>query len=184
MKYSQIAIKIERYMERFVRWKWDNWDMVGLGQRFIGTWNRIYWHWRLGRFGWGSCIYPHVVIYSPRMVKIGKRVNIVEFVHIWGAGGVEIGDNTMIASHVVITSQTHDKYAPIFRDSNILKPVKIGNNCWVGAGAVILPGTTIGDGSIIGAGAVVTKNVLPRCVAAGVPAKVIERLPRRYKMIC
>ena len=51
--------------------------------------------------------------------------------------------------------------------------VTIGRNCYIGAGAIILPGVTIGDNSIIGAGAVVTKSIPPGSVAMGVPAKVV-----------
>lgn len=54
------------------------------------------------------------------------------------------------------------------------QPVEIGNNVWIGVGATILKGVTIGDGAIIAAGSVVTKDIPARCLAAGVPAKVIK----------
>ena len=52
--------------------------------------------------------------------------------------------------------------------------MKICNNCWIGAGAIILNGVTIGDGAIVGAGAVVTKDVEPYTVVAGNPARKIK----------
>ena len=107
-------------------------------------------------------------------VKIGHRVSIAAFVHIWGQGGVEIGDDTLIASHVAITSLTHDTIAPLFSESLISKPVIIGRNVWIGSHATILPGIQIGDGAIIGAGAVVTKDVPENTIVVGVPAKVIK----------
>ncbi|MFB6363167.1 acyltransferase [Paenibacillus elgii] len=55
-------------------------------------------------------------------------------------------------------------------------PVTIGNNVWIGCKAVILKGVSIGDGAVIAAGSVVTKDIPPRCVAAGVPAKVIKEI--------
>ncbi|HUJ79555.1 MAG TPA: acyltransferase [Nitrospiria bacterium] len=134
-----------------------------------------YWRNRLGAFGDGSHIYPHVVIHAPEKVRLGSRVNIAEFVHIWGGGGVEIGNNAIIASHVVITSQTHDTHAAIYRDSQKMMPVYIGAGSWIGAGAIILPGVRIGDEAIVGAQSVVTSDVAPRSVVAGIPARKIER---------
>lgn len=52
--------------------------------------------------------------------------------------------------------------------------VRIGDKVWIATNAMILPGVTIGDGAIVAAGAVVTKDVPPRCMVAGVPAKVIK----------
>ena len=60
-----------------------------------------------------------------------------------------------------------------------MKPVKIGDNCWIGSGAIIFPGVEIGDGSIIGAQTVVTKNVPPNSVFIGIPGKVIENLKNK-----
>ncbi|XVQ90196.1 DapH/DapD/GlmU-related protein [Microbispora siamensis] len=56
------------------------------------------------------------------------------------------------------------------------EPITIGDNVWIGGGAIILPGVTIGENSVIGAGAVVTKDVGPNVVAVGNPARVIRRL--------
>ena len=55
-------------------------------------------------------------------------------------------------------------------------PVKIGNGCWIGGGAIILPGVTIGDGSVIGAGSVVTKDIPANCVAVGNPCRAIRQI--------
>ena len=56
------------------------------------------------------------------------------------------------------------------------EPIKIGNNVWIGAGAIILPGITVGDDAIVGAGAVVTHDVEPRTIVVGNPAKILRRL--------
>lgn len=56
--------------------------------------------------------------------------------------------------------------------------VRIGNDCWIGAGAIILNGITIGDGSVVGAGAVVTKDVEPYSVVVGNPAHKIKDIPK------
>lgn len=133
---------------------------------------------KLAYIGRDVHIYPYVIIHSPEKVKIGNSVSIAEFVHMWGGGGIEIGDNVMIASHTIITSLTHDTNALIYRETLIKKKVTIGNNVWIGAGSIILPGVTIGDGAIIGAGSVVTKDVPPYTIVAGVPARPIRTLKR------
>ena len=61
----------------------------------------------------------------------------------------------------------------------ITKPIKIGNDVWVGGGAIILPGVTVGDGCTIGAGSVVTKNVEAFTVVAGNTARVVSHLPQK-----
>lgn len=111
-----------------------------------------------------------VAINNADHLRVGHRVSINAFVHIWALGGVTIGDDTLIASHVAITSLTHDPRAELFSASSQSRPVVIGRNVWIGTHAVVLPGVTIGDGAIIGAGAVVTKDVAPRSVVVGVPA--------------
>lgn len=119
-----------------------------------------------------------ICIEGANKVKIGHRVSMAAFVHIWGQGGVEIGDDTLIASHVSITSLTHDTTALLFSKSLISKSIFIGRNVWIGSHATILPGIQVGDGAIIGAGAVVTKDVPENTIVVGVPAKVIKnRLP-------
>ena len=111
---------------------------------------------------------------------IGENVTLNDFVLIWGTGSVTIGDHSMIASHTVITSQTHDVGAlgagKLYRETNICRPVFIGRNVWIGSSVTILPGVTIGDNAIVGAGAVVSKDVEPNTLVAGVPARQLRIL--------
>lgn len=111
---------------------------------------RALWSARFGHMGEGVYIYPYVIVHNPKQVCIGHRVAIAEFVHIWGRGGVVIGSDSMIASHCVITSQTHSINGDLYKHTLECKPVVIGENVWVGAGSVILPRVTIGNNSVIG----------------------------------
>jgi acetyltransferase-like isoleucine patch superfamily enzyme len=108
-------------------------------------------------------------------VVIHQNVFIGEYVVIYGHGGVEIGENTLIAMHTCIVSSNHtvpDKNTLIRSQPDILLPVKIGKDVWIGAGVKVLGGVNIGDGCVIGAGAVVTKDMPAYSIATGVPAKV------------
>ena len=115
-----------------------------------------------------------VVVNGADKLRVGDKVSINAFVHIWAQGGVSIGDSTLIASHVAITSLTHDKDSAVYAESLVAKPVAIGRNVWIGTHAVVLPGVTIGDGAVVAAGAVVTRDVSPGDVVAGVPAASVR----------
>lgn len=113
-------------------------------------------------------------------VRVGNRVSMAAYVHIWGEGGVFIGDEVMIGSHTAIVSNTHDPHVDRMWNVQVLAPVRIEDNVWIGCHCIILPGVTIGTGSIIGAGSVVTRDVPPYHIAYGVPARA---KPREVKQI-
>lgn len=137
----------------------------------IQGWARVFrearWKARLAALGDGTNIYPWVEIHNLDRVRIGARCAIAEFVHMWGGGGIRIGNDVLIASHGIITSLTHDKNAACFRETTLRAPVVIGDNVWIGAGAIILPGVTVGAGSIVAAGAVVTRDGSGQCCGGG-----------------
>lgn len=118
-----------------------------------------------------------VIINGADHLTVGSDVSINAFVHVWAQGGITIGDSTLIASHVTLTSLSHGTDSARYADSLVSKPVKIGRNVWIGAHAVVLPGVEIGDNAVIGAGAVVNRDVAAGDVVAGVPAISI-RTPR------
>ena len=90
---------------------------------------------------------------------------------------IYVGDYTMIAPNVVIATAGHP-ILPELREKayQYNMPVHIGRNCWIGAGALIMPGVTIGDNSVIGAGSVVTKDIPANVVAVGNPCKVMREI--------
>lgn len=90
-------------------------------------------------------------------------------------GEIFVGDGTMFGPNVTVATAGHPIDPPLREKCyqyNIT--VKIGKNCWIGAGAIILPGITIGDNSVIGAGSVVTKDIPANSVAVGNPCRVIR----------
>ena len=118
---------------------------------------------------------PFYANWAGRNVHVGDNVyanfnlTLVDDAHIY------IGERTMIAPNVTITTATHP-VSPRLRARGIQynKDVHIGRNVWIGAGAIVLPGVTIGDNSVIGAGAVVNKDIPANVVAAGVPCRVLR----------
>ena len=90
---------------------------------------------------------------------------------------IYVGDHTMIGPNVTLATAAHP-IAPKLREKGYQYnlPIKIGKNCWIGAGAVVLPGVSIGDGSIIGAGSVVTKDIPAGVVAVGNPCRVLREI--------
>lgn len=88
---------------------------------------------------------------------------------------IEIGDNCMFAPNVQLYTATHPLH-PVKRNSGLdyAKPIKIGNNVWLGGGVIVTPGVTLGDNVVVGAGSVVTKSFPDNVVIAGNPARIIK----------
>ena len=122
-----------------------------------------------------SIINTPVKAVVPQNVKIGKNVTIMNNVLFMAAGGIEIGDNSMVAAYAKIISNDHDPYD---LPTVTCLPVKIGNYVWIGAGAIILNGVTIGDHAIVGGGSVVNKDVPPYAIVVGSPAKIVKYLDK------
>lgn len=94
-------------------------------------------------------------------------------------GPVTIGSHVNLAQGITITALNHnfkDKTQRIDDQGVSTSPVIIGDDIWIGANAVVLPGVSIGNHSVVAAGAVVTKDVPPHSLVAGVPAKIIKEI--------
>lgn len=110
-------------------------------------------------------------------VHFGKNIyanynlTLVDDTHIY------VGDYTMFGPNVTIASAAHP-IDPKLREElyQYNRPVHIGRNCWIGAGAVVVPGVTIGDNTVIGAGSVVTKDIPANVVAVGNPCRVLREI--------
>lgn len=90
---------------------------------------------------------------------------------------VTIGKNCMIAPNVAIYSATHPvRASERYNGVELGLPVTIGDNCWIGGGAIINPGVTLGNNVVVASGAVVTKSFGDNVLIGGVPAKIIKKL--------
>ncbi len=104
------------------------------------------------------------------------NLTIVDDTHVY------VGDYTMFGPNVIIASAAHP-IDPDLREKvyQYNLPVHIGRNCWIGAGAIIVPGVTIGDNTVIGAGSVVTKDIPANVVAVGNPCRVMREINEHDK---
>ncbi len=82
----------------------------------------------------------------------------------------------MTEKEKMLTGELYDANYNIELEKEYAKPIKIGNNVWIGGNVVVLPGVTIGDNTVIGAGSIVVKDIPANVVAVGNPCKVIKEL--------
>lgn len=110
-------------------------------------------------------------VHFGKYVYANFNLTMVDDTHIY------VGDYTMLGPNVTIVSAGHP-ILPELREKGYQynMPVHIGKNCWIGAGAVILPGVTIGDNTVIGAGSIVTKDIPENVVAVGNPCRVLREI--------
>lgn len=126
---------------------------------------------------------PFHANWGGRHVHLGKNVyanfnlTLVDDTHIY------VGDYTMFGPNVTVCTAAHP-VLPELREKGLQynAPVRIGHNCWIGAGAIILPGVTVGDNSVIGAGSVVTKDVPANVVAVGNPCRVLRPIEEKDRL--
>ena len=120
---------------------------------------------------------PFHANWAGKNVHFGKGVycnfnlTLVDDTHIY------VGDYTMFAPGVIVATAAHP-ILPELRERvcQYNMPVHIGRNCWIGAGAIIMPGVTVGDNTVIGAGSLVTKDIPANVVAYGSPCRVIREI--------
>ena len=182
------------------KWRWY--------ERNSLPWNRALIHWefmrreafvrwpvhgnvlealRQGRLevGAGALLEPDVWITAPgeSRVRIGAGTFLNLGVMVAAERLVEIGDHCMLANGCFVSDSSHryeDLEEPItWQGFQSKGPTRIGDNCWLGAHAVVTSGVTIGERCVVGANSVVTGDIEPFSVATGAPARVIRRIEHR-----
>lgn len=110
-------------------------------------------------------------------LEIGERTFVNYGTSISVSESVRVGARCQIGTFCIILDNSFHHLEPERRDERPpSEPVVIGDDVWLGARVTVLPGVTIGSGSVVGAGSVVTRDVPPRTLVAGVPAKVVREL--------
>jgi acetyltransferase-like isoleucine patch superfamily enzyme len=119
--------------------------------------------------------YDHFWTPGPSIV-IGDRVFVGNHVEFNIQGRIEIGDDCLIAPGCYFVDHDHGRNedSAFHSQPNVIQPIQIEKNVWLGAGSIVLKGVTVGEGSVIGAGSVVTRSVPAHQVWAGNPARMIS----------
>lgn len=122
----------------------------------------FYANWGGKHVHFGNCVYANF------------HLTLVDDTHIY------VGDNTMFGPNVTVATAGHPILPELRAKAyQFNMPVYIGKNCWIGAGAVIVPGVRIGDNTVIGAGSIVTKDIPANVVAVGNPCRVLREISEK-----
>lgn len=123
-------------------------------------------------------VHGKILVGNKKNIKIGKHCSVNQGVIIQGFNEVVIGDFVILSPNCMLLDANIDVDHLTATGGRKHTPgsVKVGDNCWIGAGAIILPGVTLGPKTIVGAGSVVTKSFDGDAVIAGNPARIIKKL--------
>lgn len=139
----------------------------------------------------GLKLSPKVIVMGPvsitppgtaGRITIGSRSFLNADVRFGSEGGITIGRFAQIAPGVAFETSSHELAFEDGRSrATVTAPVVLQDHVWIGAGAIILPGVTIGRGAVVAAGAVVTKDVPPRTLVGGVPARFLREVSEHIR---
>lgn len=166
---------VEMRLRGAVLQSWRSQFRAGRQVRFVGIASRF-------AFGDRVCVYGNAYLNAngPNgAIRIGSGTHVDQYCVLQGQGGLTIGCDCAISSGVLIYSQTSadelNDGTSVTEQPTVYAPVVIGDRCWIGAGACILPGVRVGNNAKIGAGAVVLSDVAESSTVVGVPAKALSR---------
>lgn len=143
-----------------------------LSPQFLYGWRR--WLLRIfgANIGAGVLVRPTARIVYPWKLSVGSNSWIGDYAEIYSLGPIEIGRNAVVSQYAYLCTGSHDLSAIGF--DIFSKPIRVGDEAWVAAGAFIHPGVNIGRGSVVAARSVVTADTIPYGVYAGSPAKLMR----------
>lgn len=131
----------------------------------------------LGSLGAGAYIRAPLHVDYGSQIHIGARSFVNYGAVLLDVAPIMIGEDVQIGPNVQLLTPTHPLDPELRRARwEAARPITIGNNVWLGGGAIVLPGVTVGDNSVVGAGAVVTRDIPSNVVAVGNPARVVRAL--------
>jgi acetyltransferase-like isoleucine patch superfamily enzyme len=109
-------------------------------------------------------------------IRVGRNVFVNQNCTFYDLGGLDIADDVMIGPNVCLMTADHPVDASQRRTTTIGRPIAIGRNVWIAAGATVIGGVTVGENSVVAAGSVVTRDVPPNTLVGGNPARVIRSI--------
>lgn len=131
----------------------------------------------LGSLGPEAHVRPPLYVDYGSNITVGARTFVNYNLTALDVAAITIGEDCQIGPNVQLLTPTHPLEPGPRRDKlEAARPIVIGDNVWLGGGAIVLPGVTIGDNSVIGAGAVVTKDVPANVMAVGNPARPVRNV--------
>jgi putative colanic acid biosynthesis acetyltransferase WcaF len=140
--------------------------------RPLHAWRRLLLRAFGARIGKGARVYASAKIWAPWNLSMGEHSVLGDAVDCYAVDRIEIGAHAVVSQYAHLCAATHDIDRPDF--PLVTRPIRIGAGAWIAAGAFVGPGVTIGDGAVVGARAVVVRDVAPRAVVAGNPARVLR----------
>lgn len=179
MKYVPVLLLRRRFGRAGSNFWVDRPDLI-LNPRFVTVGNRFRAAKGLRLYAIDAWVNQTL---APQIV-IGNNVNLGYYVVVSAINRIEIQDDVLMGSHVLITDHNHGRYEstdsdspeipPLCRQLHSPGPVLIGRKTWIGERAVILPNVKIGDGCVIAANSVVTHDLPPHSLVAGSPARAVK----------
>ncbi len=132
----------------------------------------------LGSCGENPLFITFSKFFVPRNIHVGSNVFINQQCIFVGEEKIKIGNNVQIGFRCMFITSSYETHFDKSKKKRVryFEPITIGNNVWIGAGAIVLPGVTIGEGSVVAAGAVVTRDLPARTLAGEVPARIIKTI--------